>query len=130
MIKLELFISLVYILYGKFDRRDSTISHIGFILLALAINSEQSTDSLLFYIIQYSITNLNTFLILLAFGYVIKTSLVNNNKVNNSSLANKDFDADIKFISELKGQFFANPGLSISLTVCLFSMAGKKSACC
>ena len=35
----------------------STISHIGFILLALAINTEQSIDSFLFYIIQYSITN-------------------------------------------------------------------------
>ena len=31
----------------------STISHIGFILLALAINTEQSIDSLLFYIIQF-----------------------------------------------------------------------------
>jgi len=44
----------------------STISHIGFILLALAINTEQSIDSLLFYIIQYSITNLNVFLIIIA----------------------------------------------------------------
>ena len=43
----------------------STISHIGFILLALAINTEQSIDSLLFYIIQYSITNLNIFLIII-----------------------------------------------------------------
>ena len=40
----------------------STISHVGFILLALAINSEQSIEALIFYIIQYTITNLNTFL--------------------------------------------------------------------
>jgi len=39
----------------------STISHIGFILLALAINTEQSIDSFIFYIIQYSITNLNIY---------------------------------------------------------------------
>src|SRR6202161_718651 len=51
----------------------STISHIGFILLALAINTEQSIDSLIFYIIQYTITNLNVFLIILAIGYLIKT---------------------------------------------------------
>jgi len=31
---------------------------------------------------------------------------------------------DINYISELKGQFFLNPVLSISLTICLFSMAG------
>ena len=42
----------------------STISHIGFMLLALAINTEQSIDSFLFYLIQYIITNLNIFLII------------------------------------------------------------------
>src|SRR5258708_7883605 len=31
---------------------------------------------------------------------------------------------DINYISELKGQFFLNPILSITLTICLFSMAG------
>jgi NADH:ubiquinone oxidoreductase subunit 2 (subunit N) len=31
---------------------------------------------------------------------------------------------DINYISELKGQFFFNPVLSITLTICLFSMAG------
>nr|YP_010835460.1 NADH dehydrogenase subunit 2 [Perenniporia fraxinea]WFS78693.1 NADH dehydrogenase subunit 2 [Perenniporia fraxinea] len=87
----------------------STISHIGFILLALAINTEQSIDSFLFYIIQYTITNLNIFLILIALGYILK---------NNSSFQ------DIKYITELKGLFFNQPLLSISLTICLFSMAG------
>ena len=92
----------------------STISHIGFILLALAINTEQSIDSFLFYIIQYSITNLNTFLILIALGYVFK---------NNSHSILNSFQ-DIKYINELKGLFFNNPLLSLSLTICLFSMAG------
>src|SRR6266478_1831383 len=79
----------------------STISHVGFILLALAIKSEQSIEALIFYIIQYTITNLNTFLIIILFGYIIKNSF-----------------------RELKGQFFLNPVLSITLTICLFSMAG------
>ena len=102
---------MVYILYGKFERRDSTISHVGFILLALAINSEQSIDSLIFYIIQYSITNLNTFLIILALGYII---------FGTATTAK----TDIKYITELKGQIFTNPLLSLSLAICLFSMAG------
>ena len=104
----------------------STISHIGFILLALAINSEQSIDSLIFYIIQYSITNLNTFLILLALVYIIKSTMdiQSNNKLYYSPLGNKGSKTDIKFITEMKGQFFSNPLLSLSLTVCLFSMAG------
>jgi NADH-ubiquinone oxidoreductase chain 2 len=92
----------------------STISHIGFILLALAINSVQSIDSFIFYIIQYTLTNLNTFLILIAIGYII----------NKNIIINKGSEKDINLISELKGLFFSNPILSISLTICLLSMAG------
>lgn len=86
----------------------STISHIGFILLALAIHSKQSIDSFIFYIIQYIITNLNIFLIIIAFSY-----LINNNNIK-----------DIRYISEFKGQFFLNPLISLSFSICLFSMAG------
>jgi NADH-ubiquinone oxidoreductase chain 2 len=92
----------------------STISHIGFILLALAINSKQSIDSFIFYIIQYTLTNLNTFLILLAIGYIL----------NYKTIIIKGSEKDIKLISELKGLFFSNPILSLSLTICLLSMAG------
>jgi NADH:ubiquinone oxidoreductase subunit 4 (subunit M) len=60
---------------------DSTISHIGFILLALAISTEQSIESFIFYIIQYSITNLNTFLILIALSYLIYNSDLQKNFV-------------------------------------------------
>jgi NADH-ubiquinone oxidoreductase chain 2 len=95
----------------------STISHIGFILLALAINTEQSTESLIFYIIQYSFTNLNVFLIIIALGYL----KFNNNFINGNYYGS---NSDIKFIYDLKGQFFLNPILSISLTISLFSMAG------
>jgi NADH-ubiquinone oxidoreductase chain 2 len=101
----------------------STISHIGFILLALAINSEQSIEALIFYIIQYTITNLNTFLIIILFGYIIKNSfrdLIQSIMVEDET----GTENDINFISELKGQFFLNPVLSITLTICLFSMAG------
>ena len=94
----------------------STISHIGFILLALAINTEQSTESLIFYIIQYSLTNLNVFLIILGIGYIMQQTKSNKDLYGSNS--------DIRLISELKGQFFLNPLLSISLTICLFSMAG------
>lgn len=91
----------------------STISHVGFLLLALAINTEESIESFIFYLVQYSITNLNAFLILLAFGYVI----------SQSKLASSE-STDIQFISQLKGQFRSNPLLGLSLATCLFSMAG------
>jgi len=112
----------------------STISHIGFLLLALAINTEQSIDSFLFYIIQYTITNLNIFLIILAFTYLISPSSAfafakAGAKVNNSanvvgSKGGLRGLTDIRYIYEFKGLFFSNPFLSLSLAVSLFSMAG------
>jgi NADH-ubiquinone oxidoreductase chain 2 len=87
----------------------STISHVGFILLALAINTEQSIDSFLFYIIQYTITNLNIFLIIIALGYIYNKSIILK---------------DIRYISDFKGQFILNPLICISFSICLFSMAG------
>jgi len=98
----------------------STISHIGFILLALAINSKQSIDSFIFYIFQYTLTNLNTFLILLAIGYILNNKTIYKKGV----LIATNIGKDIKYISEFKGIFFSNPILSISLTICLLSMAG------
>jgi len=104
----------------------STISHIGFILLALAINTEQSIDSFLFYILQYSITNLNIFLIILALGFIIHK---NGIKLYSNSKNIYFFDFDIRYLVDLKGQFLANPLLSLSLCICLFSMAGKNRIC-
>ena len=122
----------------------STISHVGFILLALSISTEQSIESLIFYIIQYTITNLNSFLIIIALSYIIYNSIQNNSKlciashveqqakvasaenfnnINKLNSLNKE-PQDINFISEFKGQFLSNPLLSLSLSICLFSMAG------
>jgi NADH-ubiquinone oxidoreductase chain 2 len=98
----------------------STISHVGFLLLALGINTEQSTESLIFYLLQYSVTNLNTFLILLAFGYTLKS--IGYQNISSSTIGASTLD--IRYISELKAQFIKNPLLSLSLALCLFSMAG------
>ena len=101
----------------------STISHVGFLLLCLAINTEESIESFLFYLIQYSLTNVNTFLILLAFGYIMSTSksyLLSSRTTNKQSINS----TDIQFIDQLKGQFKENPLLGLSLALCLFSMAG------
>jgi len=47
----------------------STISHVGFILLALSITSIESIQAFSFYLMQYSISNLNAFIILVAVGF-------------------------------------------------------------
>ena len=104
----------------------STISHIGFILLALAISSESSTASFLFYIIQYTITNLNIFLIILALSSCPRRDVQISNLKNTSYLGiSAPYDVkDIRYLSEFKGLFFSNPFLSLSLAISLFSMAG------
>ena len=89
----------------------STISHVGFMLLALAVSGQESIDAFLFYLIQYSVTSLNGFLILLAFGYLIYSKKSTQN-------------SDVQFISQLAGQFRHNPVLALSMIICLFSMAG------
>jgi NADH-ubiquinone oxidoreductase chain 2 len=56
----------------------STISHVGFILLALGISSVESTQAFLFYLIQYTISNLNVFIILIAIGFSLYYFTSNN----------------------------------------------------
>ena len=48
----------------------STITHVGFLLLALSLNSVSGIDAFIFYLIQYTVTNLNLFFILVAWGYL------------------------------------------------------------
>lgn len=94
----------------------STISHVGFLLLALSINTEESVESFIFYLIQYTLTNLNVFMVLLAIGYMVSF------RSPVKSFGNKK--VDIEFIEQLKGQFGQNPFLSSSFAMCLFSIAG------
>jgi NADH-ubiquinone oxidoreductase chain 2 len=96
----------------------STISHVGFILLALSINSLESTRAFFFYIIQYSLSNLNAFIILITIGYSLYNYIYKNNTFNNNSYS------PIYLISQLKGYFYINPMISISLAITLFSFVG------
>jgi len=105
----------------------STISHIGFILLALSINSIESIQAFFFYIMQYSVSNLNAFIILITIGY----SFVGWKKVETQVLEDhtekelKDKNlSPIQLIHQLKGYFYMNPLLSISLAITLFSFIG------
>lgn len=68
---------------------------------------------------QYSITNLNAFFVILAFGY-----LIHNAALKSAPGQDMATSTDLSFISQLKGQFHANPILGLSLAICLFSMAG------
>jgi NADH-ubiquinone oxidoreductase chain 2 len=99
----------------------STIAHLGFILLALSINNLESTRALFFYIIQYSISNLNIFIILITMGYALR----NYTLYSNHNIDNKDINySPIQYIWQLKGYYYINPLITISLSITLFSFAG------
>ena len=99
----------------------STISHVGFILLALSISSIESTQAFIFYLMQYSISNLNAFIILIAIGFSLY-SYVSDNK-EHKELLDKN-NSPIQLISQLKGYFYINPLLSLSLAITIFSFVG------
>jgi NADH-ubiquinone oxidoreductase chain 2 len=99
----------------------STISHVGFILLALSINSIESIQAFIFYLMQYSISNLNAFIILISIGYSLYCYVNNSNEFK--QLLDKN-NSPIQLISQLKGYFYINPVLALSLTITIFSFVG------
>lgn len=99
----------------------STISHVGFILLALSISSVESTQAFVFYLTQYSISNLNAFFILIAIGFSLYCYISENKE--HEELVDKT-NSPIQLISQLKGYFYINPLLALSLAITIFSFAG------
>ena len=99
----------------------STISHLGFILLALSINSIESIQAFIFYLMQYSISNLNAFILLTSIGFSLYP-FVNDNK-SYSKLLDRN-NSPIQLISQLKGYFYINPVLALSLAITMFSFVG------
>ena len=118
----------------------STISHVGFVLLALSIHSIESIQAFMFYLMQYSLSNLNAFLLIITIGYSlycyvykqqdnkiseeIKTNENINKYENNDNNLQDVNNSPIQLISQLKGYYFINPFLSLSLAITLFSFVG------
>nr|YP_010809142.1 NADH dehydrogenase subunit 2 [Pseudocercospora fuligena]UNZ86587.1 NADH dehydrogenase subunit 2 [Pseudocercospora fuligena] len=102
----------------------STISHVGFILLALSINSTESIQSYIFYILQYSISNLNAFIILITMGFSLYLYVYNDNKSSLNGIVASDNYSPIQLINQIKGYFYINPYLAVSLAITLFSFVG------
>ena len=99
----------------------STISHVGFILLALSISSIESTQAFIFYLMQYSISNMNVFIILVTMGFSLYYYVSDNKE--HKELLDKN-NSPIQLISQLRGYFYVNPFLSLSLAITIFSFVG------
>lgn len=99
----------------------STISHVGFMLLALGISSVESTQAFIFYLTQYIISNLNAFIILVAIGFSLYCYTSENQE--HEELMDKT-NSPIQLVNQLKGYFYTNPVLALSLAITIFSFVG------
>ena len=101
----------------------STISHIGFILLALSVSTIESIQAFIFYLMQYSISNLNIFIILLAIGYSFYCYISDNKE--HEELLDKN-NSPVQLVNQLRGYFYINPVLSLTLAITIFSFVGVR----
>lgn len=100
----------------------STISHVGFLLLALSINSVESIQAFLFYLLQYSLSNLNAFMLLISIGFYI--SRYTNDIYSSSYNLKEKMFSPLQLISQIKGFIDINYFISLSLAITIFSFAG------
>jgi NADH-ubiquinone oxidoreductase chain 2 len=85
------------------------------------VHNIDSYQAYIFYIIQYIITNLNAFLILIAIGFSLYLYYTNISEYNNLQEKN---NSPIQLISQLKGYFSINPILALCLVITMFSFVG------
>jgi NADH-ubiquinone oxidoreductase chain 2 len=92
--------------------------------LALSISSIESTQAFIFYLIQYSISNLNTFIILVTIGFSLYYYI-------NEEATSKEYkelldkkNSPIQLVNQLRGYFYINPLLALSLAITIFSFVG------
>ena len=90
-------------------------------LLALSISSIESIQAFLFYLMQYSLSNLNVFIILVSIGFFFNFCITNNKEYE--KLIDKH-NSPLQLIDQLKGFFYINPFLSLSLIISIFSFIG------
>lgn len=70
---------------------------------------------------QYSICNLNAFVLLISIGFSLYYYINNNEQYNN--LYDKN-NSPIQIISQIKGYFYLNPVIALSLAITIFSFVG------
>nr|YP_010338818.1 NADH dehydrogenase subunit 2 [Glaucosphaera vacuolata]UNJ18768.1 NADH dehydrogenase subunit 2 [Glaucosphaera vacuolata] len=84
----------------------SSIFHVGFILLAIINGTLKSIEGFLFYIVTYMVMTLSIFVIF----FCLRIWEINSGQ--------------LRYISDIKMLFKANPLLALSLAIVLFSIAG------
>jgi NADH-ubiquinone oxidoreductase chain 2 len=85
------------------------------------VHTVESYQAFIFYLIQYILTNLNAFLIIIAIGFSLYLHYTNVSEYNNLPEKN---NSPIQLISQLKGYFAINPAIALCLVITMFSFVG------
>lgn len=74
---------------------------------------------------QYTISNLNAFILLISIGFSIYPYIINDYFYNKQNINLLEINnSPIQLITQLKGYFLLNPILALSLAITLFSFVG------
>jgi NADH-ubiquinone oxidoreductase chain 2 len=87
----------------------------------LAICSVESVQAFLFYLTQYTISNLNAFIILIVIGFSL--NFYNNSNKEHEELKDK-INSPVQLVKQLRGYFYLNPFIALSFSITIFSFAG------
>jgi len=82
----------------------------------------ESILAYIFYIIAYTISNLNALVILVTIGFSFYLFVYKDEKLKPELIDQNN--SPVQLISQIKGYFYINPYLSLSLAITLFSFAG------
>ncbi len=101
----------------------------GYLLYTVLINSIDSIVAYIIYVLQYSLTHMNIFIIIL----LLPSILYNNNIIMNSTNSNSNNNIDqvytsifspIEYINQFKLLISINPFINLALIISLFSLIG------
>lgn len=107
----------------------SSLLNVSYMLLAIIASNGYSYIGYLFYILQYSITHINTFSIILLLPIYSHINILNNSNSNSNNNNNK-YDvmlskySPIEYISQLRVLLNKNSYLCIALCISFFSLIG------
>mgnify|MGYP003361730806 CR=1 FL=1 len=111
----------------------SSLLNVSYMLLAIIASNGYSSIAYLFYILQYSITHINTFSIILLLPIYSNINLLSNNHSEKSELKNNNnnkYDvmlskySPIEYISQFRVLLNKNSFLCIAFCISLFSLMG------
>lgn len=105
----------------------SSLLNVSYMLISIIGNNNESNISYIFYILQYSLTHINIFSIILLIAIYIPITTLESKSINikeDNKLVLISKYSPVEYISQLKNLFIKNAYLATALSICLFSLIG------